>query len=333
MDSLTQGFLGGVAAQAALPNREGFRQLSWAGFIGGMVPDLDILIRTRSDPLMPLIYHRHFTHSLVFIPIGGFLTAVILWLLIFRRQSFKWVWLATTIGFATAGLLDACTSYGTQLFWPFSHMRVAWNIISIIDPIFSLCLILGFVIALVKKAATPARLALFFAVLYLGLGTYQHFQALRVQRVIAHHRGHVIEKRRVDLSLANLLLWRSLYESNGKIYSDAIRVVPGSKARWWAGDSVEKFDFRKFRTALPSDSTLLHDLETYQWFTSGYWTLYHQDPPVVADLRYSAWPSKIKPLWGIVLDPENPQKHVRRIRFDYPIGDAFKNLWDKILGK
>jgi inner membrane protein len=332
MDSLTQGFLGGVAAQATLPGRENFRQLSWAGFIGGMVPDLDILIRSRSDPLMPLVYHRHFTHSLIFIPLGGFLTAVILWLLIFRHQSFKWVWLATTIGLATAGLLDACTSYGTQLFWPFSNTRVAWNIISIIDPIFSLFLILGFVIALVKKVGTPARVALFFAMLYLALGTYQHSQALRVQSIIAHRRGHIMEKNRVDLSLGNLLVWRSLYESDGKIYTDAIRVFPGTKDRWWAGDSAKKFNFRKFEASLPPNTTLRRDLKIYEWFTAGYGTLYHRDPPVVADLRYSAWPSKIKPLWGIVLDPEKPQKHVRRIRFDYPLGDAFKNLWDKILG-
>ena len=49
-------------------------------------------------------------------------------------------------GYATHGLLDACTSYGTQLFWPFSDERVAWNNSSIVDPLFTLP-ILALVIA------------------------------------------------------------------------------------------------------------------------------------------------------------------------------------------
>ena len=41
------------------------------------------------------------------------------------------------MGYATHGLLDSCTSYGTQLFWPFSDVRVAWDTMSIVDPLFT----------------------------------------------------------------------------------------------------------------------------------------------------------------------------------------------------
>ena len=41
-------------------------------------------------------------------------------------------------GYATHGLLDACTSYGTVLFWPFSNERLTWNNISIVDPLLTI---------------------------------------------------------------------------------------------------------------------------------------------------------------------------------------------------
>lgn len=47
----------------------------------------------------------------------------------------------------THPLLDACTTYGTQLFEPFSTLRVAWNVISVADPLYTapflICLIMA----------------------------------------------------------------------------------------------------------------------------------------------------------------------------------------------
>src|SRR5690606_29471703 len=68
------------AAQAVIGDRLG-RKTWWLGALGGMAPDLDVIIRSASDPLLALEYHRHFTHSLAFIPIGGLLVAApFLWL-------------------------------------------------------------------------------------------------------------------------------------------------------------------------------------------------------------------------------------------------------------
>jgi membrane-bound metal-dependent hydrolase YbcI (DUF457 family) len=59
---------------------------------------------------------------------------------------------AATAGYATHGLLDASTTYGTLFFWPFTDMRVAWNAISIVDPLFTLVLLLGVALAVWRKA-------------------------------------------------------------------------------------------------------------------------------------------------------------------------------------
>ena len=79
-----------------------------------MAADLDILIRSGDDPLVAWTYHRHFTHSLAFVPVGGVLSGLPF---VWRKPKAKRALIvaATTVGYATHALLDAFTSYGTQL--------------------------------------------------------------------------------------------------------------------------------------------------------------------------------------------------------------------------
>ena len=133
MDILTQGVIGAVAAQA-LARAEHQRRAALAGGLGGLLPDADVFIRSAADPLLSLEYHRHFTHSLAFVPVGAAIAGTLAWLLLRCRLPWAALFLPALIGFATHGLLDASTSYGTRLLWPLSDERVAWNVISIIDP-------------------------------------------------------------------------------------------------------------------------------------------------------------------------------------------------------
>src|SRR5690606_37296019 len=103
-----------------------------------MAPDLDTLIRSGSDPLLFLELHRHFTHSIAFVPIGALLCAAALHPLVRRRMPFRRAYLFSLLGFGSHALLDACTSYGTLLLWPFSDVRVAWSVVSVVDPLFTL---------------------------------------------------------------------------------------------------------------------------------------------------------------------------------------------------
>ena len=86
MDPLSQGVIGASLAQATVANKRHLISAGIIGFLSGMAPDLDILIRSEQDPLLFLEYHRQFTHSLVFIPFGGLLCAVILFF-IFRFKK------------------------------------------------------------------------------------------------------------------------------------------------------------------------------------------------------------------------------------------------------
>src|SRR5690606_12435338 len=196
VDPITQGALGAAATLALLQRRAPFSswRLTAMGWLGGMAADLDVLIRSSTDPLLAIEYHRHFTHSLAFVPVGGAFAALP-WLLDkSARPRFAWVVLATTVGYATHGLLDACTTYGTLLFWPFSMTRVSLRWISIVDPAFTLPLLAGVVASVRARRALWTRLGLLWAALYMSLGAFQQWRASTLQRELAQSRGHRVER-------------------------------------------------------------------------------------------------------------------------------------------
>ncbi len=153
MDPLSQGVLGSALPQSLTKNNKNLFIVGIIGFLSGMAPDLDIFIKSTTDPLLFLEFHRQFTHSIIFIPIGGLICASIFYLL-FRniiQLTFKQTFIYATLGYGTHGLLDACTSYGTLLLWPFSFERFSWNNISIVDPLFTLPILFLIIISIYKK--------------------------------------------------------------------------------------------------------------------------------------------------------------------------------------
>ena len=127
MDPITQGALGAILPQSVKVKRSQDQKYHTAlagflGMIGGLSADLDVLISSDSDPLLFLTFHRHFTHSLVFIPFGGLILGLLMhWALGRRCQlRFSQTVLFCSLGYGTHALLDATTSYGTLLLWPSS---------------------------------------------------------------------------------------------------------------------------------------------------------------------------------------------------------------------
>ena len=120
MDPLTQGTVGAAFSQSSA-DKENILKISVIGFLAGVAPDLDVLIQSSTDPILFLEYHRQFSHSLFFIPFGSLIVAALIFPLFKKSMSFKTIYIASFLGYATHGLLDACTSYGTLLFWPFSN--------------------------------------------------------------------------------------------------------------------------------------------------------------------------------------------------------------------
>ena len=300
MDPLSQGTVGAAFAQSTA-NKNNILRIGVIGFLAGLAPDLDILIRSSDDPILFLEYHRQFTHSLFFIPFGSLIVALLIFPLVKRSMGFKTVYLASLLGYATHGLLDACTSYGTQLFWPFSNERVTWNNISIIDPLFTIPVLI-FVGTAIK---TRKRLFSFFAIgwatFYLSLGFVQYERTLSTAIELAHSRGHNAERLTLKPSFGNLILWKSIYQHEEKFYVDAIRTV--RSPTWCSGENIRMFDYQQHLPNLDEDSQQKKDIERFRWFSQDYLG-FDEEKNLVTDVRYSMIPNQITPMWGLVIDDQ-----------------------------
>jgi len=296
--------LGAVFAQTRGPQST-LAKAAVIGAIAGMTPDLDVLIRSSTDPLLAVSFHRHFTHSLFFIPIGAWLCSLLLYPLLGKRWqlSYRQVLVWCMIGFATHGLLDACTAYGTQLLWPFSDQRFAWDIISIVDPLFTLPLL-----ALVGwAAATRSRRyvigALLWGAVYLTIGYVQHQRATALGFQLAQARGHQVLRLEAKPSFANLIVWKVVYETDDKFY--VLAVKPGLiTPRSWPGDSVQKLNVQRDFPWLDPTSQQARDITRFHLASAGYLALDPKHRDRIGDVRYSLLPQTIAPLWGITLSPQ-----------------------------
>lgn len=313
MDILTHGLLGGTLAQS-FSRKDEMHVATAAGFSAALLADADALIRSSADPLLTLEYHRQFTHSLIFIPAGALLASLILWpaLRAFGRPlGFSRVYLYALLGCATSGLLDASTSYGTHLLWPFIDTRVAWSVVSIFDPLFSLILGAAMVTGLRQRKMLPARIGLLLAAAYLSIGWLQHQRAEDAMRAAVTQRGHVAEKLTVKPTMGNLLLWRSIYLSGRTYHVDAVRVGPGGSVRIYPGNAVRAFDLSQDMPGLSAVSMLHQDIRRFEVFSDGYLALHPDDLGLLGDVRYAMLPTSTRPLWGIRLDRRHPEVHVQ----------------------
>jgi inner membrane protein len=158
MDPITHFALGAVVAQSLSP-RSIKKHTVWVAGLAAMLPDIDVVFKTSHDVLGHGDLHRSFTHSILFMPVGAAIAAGLFSALPRFKNRFKEIFTWSLLGYATHAFLDACTSYGTQLYWPFSDARASWNFIAIVDPLYSVPLLLGAWLATRKLKVKPARWA------------------------------------------------------------------------------------------------------------------------------------------------------------------------------
>jgi inner membrane protein len=169
MDSLTQAVLGASVAGAFAPaGHRGKAMLLGAGL--GTLPDLDVVI-DFGGAVENFTYHRGFSHSLfVLAPLSA-----LLWLLLWRwwapvrDEPLRWL-AAISLALLTHPLIDAHTAYGTQLFWPLTVPPTSWATLFIIDPLYTLPLLVGVLVATFRRKVSGAalRVGLVVSTLYVG---------------------------------------------------------------------------------------------------------------------------------------------------------------------
>lgn len=192
MDSLTQIILGAAVGEAVLGRKVGNKAMLY-GAIAGTIPDFDVLASHFTDSVSALAIHRGFTHSVVF----SVVFAPILGWIVSRYEVYKnfkgWSWLFFW-AFFTHPILDAHTTWGTQLFWPLD-LRLAFQTIFVIDPIYTVPFLVFLILAMRQKRTSGKRryynkmglivsssyLALTFLLKWLSYGEFE--SALKDQNI------------------------------------------------------------------------------------------------------------------------------------------------------
>ena len=217
MDSLTQIVLGASVAEATLGKKIGNKAIV-LGAIAGTIPDLDIVTRFFVDDLTASVMHRGFSHSLIF----PFVAAPILaWILkkiysSYTDVSFNDWFKMFFLAIITHPILDAQTTWGTQLFWPF-EWRVAIENIFIIDPIYTLpfltfLILTAFQDKLSKKRKLYNSLGLIISSAYLLITL--SFKGVAQYNIAKGLKENNIEYKDINTSATyfNSILWSSQIE-------------------------------------------------------------------------------------------------------------------------
>lgn len=333
MDPVSQAVVGAVAAQSVLTGRLGKKAFA-CGAVGGVLPDLDVLIRSSADPLLAMEMHRHFTHSLAFVPLGGLIAALPFLLVKGDRAQWREILAACTLGWASHAPLDILTSYGTLWLWPFSRTRLELDWMSIVDPLFTVPLLALALLARARSSARLARVAAVFALAYVALGGLLHRNATTVQAGLAHSRGHAIEHGRVMPTLGNVVVWRSVYAAGGEIHADAVRVTPFGARAVAKGERLPRLTEPP---ELPADPALRdrfeRDFARFSWFADDLVARDPADPTAFADMRYSLATGGFVPLWGVRFHADGREPPVEWVELMRHRERAFTELWQLLTGR
>jgi inner membrane protein len=191
MDTITQFSLGACIGAGLLGRRMGLRRAALTGGVLGALPDADLLW-PFDGPIDSFVLHRSLTHALPVHALAAPAIAEALRRLAGSLRAARWrTYLAVFLCLSTHALLDALTVYGTRLFWPLWPEALGLGSIFIIDPLYTLPLLLATLSALFLKnwtrgygRALGAALALSTA--YLGWGAAaQQIALARAERVLA----------------------------------------------------------------------------------------------------------------------------------------------------
>ncbi len=330
MDPLTHGLIGSAAAQS-VSDKEKMRPAAFAGFVAAMMADLDYYIHLPSDPLFNIEIHRQFTHSLIFIPVGALIAAAVLWWFLRKHLSFKHLYLFSFAGYATAGISDAFTSYGTQLLWPFLDTRFAWNLVSVVDPLLTTGLIVLVGIGVWKQKKPLIYGAWAWYALILFFGYIQHERAHSALEYSAEQRGHHAEAMVVKPTIGNQVLWRGNYIHDGRVFTFGLRAGPFSQVKVYEGESTELMDIDE-DFGHYQNTTLYDDLRRFERLSEGYLIRHPEKPHVIGDGRYSMLPTSLIPLWGVETDTTDTDRHLPFLYFRDAGEEVRTKFLDMLLG-
>lgn len=277
MDSLTQITLGAAVGEAVLGRQLGNRAIWW-GAVFGTLPDMDAVASPFLDSVQFIVYHRGLSHSLLAVAVLSPLCAAgfCRW---YRGMVPFWRWFAFFfLVLLTHILLDCCTTYGTQLFLPFSDRRVAWNTVFIIDPLYTVPFLACVIACCFLKRDSHWRrrinaVGLVISTSYLGMGFVLHEHAERVFAESLARQNLPHDRVMVCPTPFNTVLWYGVSEG-----PDAYHVGFYSLL-----DDDQEIEFRPLarQKELLGEAANSYGVQRLIWFADGYYCVRKHSEGVV----------------------------------------------------
>jgi len=332
--------LGAAIGEAVLGKKIGNKAMVW-GAIGGTIPDLDVLFFPFLDSVSKLSFHRGASHAfffeLLFIPVIAFL--VWRWYRKKNTATFK-DWSLLFLGsILTHPILDAFTTYGTQLWLPFSRERVAISSIFVADPLYTVPFLLCLLIASRFHRSNHKRRW----INYLGLGlscsyllftifnkmhvTKKFEQALEKQQ-LTYHESRLITAP----TPLNNIMWYGLAETDEGYYAGLYSLLDTK-------DSIE-FMFVPRNEYLIDKWKNARAIQELKWFSKDYYTIDAKDPNHISfiDLRFgilSGWGTDqpIYPFWfNVIYDKSSGFEVVQDRSISFDIKQVWKEFVERLRG-
>jgi inner membrane protein len=289
MDSFSQMVLGAAVGVATMGRRTAVWKSALWGAVAGTLPDLDVFI-DHGDPIRNMVLHRAETHALFWLTLFSLPMAAAVARLHGEWSQWRRWWLALWLALVTHPLLDAMTVYGTQLALPFSNHPFGVGSVSIIDPLYTLPLLVGAICALASRgsrrglSANAAGLVLSTAYLAWGFAAQQHVE--RLARDSLATQGITAERVLVTPTYFNSLLWRVLVVSGGHYHEGFYSLL----------DTEPRIHFDRFErsTAAAAELQGIDGVQRIADFSKGFYKLQLLSTRVrISDLRMGQEPTYI----------------------------------------
>jgi inner membrane protein len=211
MDSLSQIALGSAVGIAVMGRRTAVWKSALWGAVCGTLPDLDVFV-DHGDAIRNMVMHRSESHALFWLALLSLPLAALIARLHGEWALWRRWWLAVGLALETHPLLDAMTVYGTRLLLPFTDQPYAVGSIFIIDPLYTVPLLVGGVWALAARGSAAGLKAnaagLVLSTAYLAWSAAAQAHVERVATAALRAQGVQATQVLVTPTAFNTLLWR-----------------------------------------------------------------------------------------------------------------------------
>ena len=283
MDAISQFVLGASLGAATMGRRTAVWKAALWGGVAGTLPDLDVFI-DHGDALSNMVLHRGNSHALFWLTLASPLLAALPALLHGERALYRRWWLAMWLALVTHPLLDAMTVYGTQLLLPFTNHPFGVGSMFIIDPLYTVPLLVGLVVAVARREwrGLPwVRAGLVLSTAYLAWSVAAQWHVRGVARAsLAEQPAALL----VTPAPFNTLLWRIVAMRADGSYDEGFRSVLD-------GDRPIRWD-RFAAPPVPEAVRQLEAVQTLAAFSRGFYKVHAREGAAwVTDLRMGQEPN------------------------------------------